>query len=255
MRSHCTHSALHPSCLAIACPQNEAAFIAYFQRASSLSEAVAAISSDWPSYKPVSIYARARRLSLRYDQQGQLQLSAKARQFVEAGDAASPALLHQIWRNTNSGGNTSAATVAAGDQRSKAASAAAIASSSLRSRSQPPRSRLRPARLAEAAADDSDASASSGASLSESMYDSAAAAYGSSDADLDADDAAGEESEEAAATEEPELQPGESSQPTTAHLTAGLQRSVAHADLTLFAAPLRFAPPLVTQQQLTPAPL
>ena len=47
-----------------------AEFITYFQRSRSLSEAVKSITHDYPSYREVSIYARARRLECRFDHKG-----------------------------------------------------------------------------------------------------------------------------------------------------------------------------------------
>ena len=45
-------------------------FIDYFHRSRSLSEAVKRITRDYPSYREVSIYARARRLECRFDEKG-----------------------------------------------------------------------------------------------------------------------------------------------------------------------------------------
>jgi hypothetical protein len=41
--------------------QSEEHFVSYFRKTNSLSAAVNAIAHDWPSYRSVSIYARARR--------------------------------------------------------------------------------------------------------------------------------------------------------------------------------------------------
>ena len=45
-------------------------FLSYFQRSRSLSEAVKWIVRDYPSYREVSIYARARRLECKFDAKG-----------------------------------------------------------------------------------------------------------------------------------------------------------------------------------------
>lgn len=49
---------------------SERAFTQYFANAHSLGEAVKTIIRDYPTYREVSIYARARRLKLRYDDKG-----------------------------------------------------------------------------------------------------------------------------------------------------------------------------------------
>ena len=52
-------------------------FIDYFQRSRSLSEAVKRITRDYPSYREVSIYARARRLECRFDERGRFYQPSK----------------------------------------------------------------------------------------------------------------------------------------------------------------------------------
>ena len=54
-------------------------FIEYFQRSRSLSEAVKRITRDYPSYREVSIYARARRLECRFDDRGRCYQPKKAK--------------------------------------------------------------------------------------------------------------------------------------------------------------------------------
>lgn len=49
---------------------NVATFLSYFRASRSLSEAVKRIIADFPSYREVSIYARARRLKCRFDVKG-----------------------------------------------------------------------------------------------------------------------------------------------------------------------------------------
>lgn len=47
-------------------------FVAFFKAANSLGQAVKSIIKAYPGYKDVSIYARARRFGLHYDESGQL---------------------------------------------------------------------------------------------------------------------------------------------------------------------------------------
>ncbi len=48
----------------------EAQFVNYFKNSTSLVEAVKSIVRAHPTYREVSIYARARRMELRYDNNG-----------------------------------------------------------------------------------------------------------------------------------------------------------------------------------------
>ena len=60
-------------------------FIGYFRRSKSLSEAVKRITRYYPSYREVSIYARARRLECRFDERGRFyQQRKKADSAVRA---------------------------------------------------------------------------------------------------------------------------------------------------------------------------
>ena len=66
-------------------------FLAYFQRSRSLSEAVKGIVRDYPTYREVSIYARARRLQCKFDSKGRFYQPSSSkklkREQVEDSDA------------------------------------------------------------------------------------------------------------------------------------------------------------------------
>ena len=67
-------------------------FISYFQDSRSLSEAVKRITRDYPSYREVSIYARARRLQCRFDERGRFyQPSTKAKAAASARNGSNGA--------------------------------------------------------------------------------------------------------------------------------------------------------------------
>jgi len=46
---------------------SQSTFLSYFRRSSSLSEAVTRITKDYPTYKSVSVYARARRMGCAFE--------------------------------------------------------------------------------------------------------------------------------------------------------------------------------------------